>query len=475
MPMRSEVFDSPPRNITVAKTGAASSRISLLDGIHKSQTGFRSGPLTKEEIDAIKGRPSNYASMLSHMALLEETSRETPFIGYTSHHERIWPVNDRDYTERKHKASGFSLTARFSSYPYTSWSNYSLVGALAISQLQSGHMPALPADSVLQSWAGQMLRNSRPPQVGFDLARFVGEQREAPLLWKVSNYIPTRNSEAAGAILNFVFGLKPTGSDLGKLAELVIRSDTPILRLLGADTIREKRRARRVLLEDSASGEVTLTSYDNTTAGEYLWTGFHQSRVIYPGFFGTSGNYGNVIYPLLRWTYTRKQYLRTFATWEYFVPRPYELEDRLAFYRRKAEMLLSSTKVQEGTVYDLTPWTWLLNWFVDIGGLLRYQRAVVDNQMVMTASGYSTWEEYTGFTTYAGQTISANNGRYPYLKGEVKSFTGVQASIQWRRHRRRASSPYSINPTWTLSRQQWGILSALGLARGAGDLPNIRV
>jgi len=166
------------------------------------------------------------------------------------------------------------------------------------------------------------------------------------------------------------------------------------------------------------------------------------------------------------------QTLRTFATWEYFDPRPLGLEERMPAYQRAATYLLENAKLDASDVYDLTPWTWLGNWFVDFGGLLRYQQAIVDNQQVMTNSGYTILTKYVGTSTYGWPLPSQYNGIPPYTKGVVRSFTPATASVKQLRITRRPCSPYAVGPTWNLSTLQWGILGALGLSRGPG-LPNI--
>jgi hypothetical protein len=94
------------------------------------------------------------------------------------------------------------------------------------------------------------------------------------------------------------------------------------------------------------------------------------------------------------WFYTAKRTIRAFSTWEYFVPHPEGLHDRLSSYVQAAQTVLGF-QVTPSTVFDLTPWSWMVDWFVDIGGLLRYQQKVADNQLVMTRGGFSYWEEIT--------------------------------------------------------------------------------
>lgn len=473
MPMRSESSNSPARVFTVAKTGSASSTVSMPDGRHRSQTGFRSGPLNEDERRSLENLHLKSSDTVSYASQLEADTRDLRNWSSLPHYQRVWPVNDRDYTETRYSPTGTNISFQLSGYPYTNWANFSAQGAMGVSGILAGALPTLPADSSIESMAARMLRNSRPPEKLFDLARFIGEQREAPLLWKLMTTVPTNKKELAGSLLGTWFGLQPTGSDLGNLAELVLRSERPVLGFLNQEKVREKKYGTRVLLKDQGSGEQVVTSYSNTASGTEFWTGLHKVRLVYPGYSGTSSSYANVLHPILRWDYTRKQILRTFATWEYFVPQPTDFRGRLSSYRKKAELLLSSTSLKESTVWELTPWTWLSDWFVDIGGLLRYQQAVRDNHIVASAAGYSVWEEFRGTTHFAGFKERSNIGVYPYFGVRNLSFTPYKTSVLQRRHKRRSANPYSISPSWNLSTQQWTILTTLGLAKG-GDQPSIR-
>lgn len=466
-PVVSESSNSPDRSFTVAKSGYPPSVVYLLNGRHRSQTGFRSGPLTNEDKEALAYADINHANQLSVIALQEPIEGdEFHPPAAVKHSSRAWPVHDRDYTQTRYRPTGFNLAYR-SGYPQPT-TNTSVQGCFGVYGMQGGYWPSLPSTSTLEGIAGTLLRNSRPPKRGFDLARFAAEQREAPLLWKASNYRPRTRKELGGAFLNYMFGIRPTGSDLGYLAELVLRTDGPVHSLLDYEKVREKKYGRKVLFSNSNSGEQIYTTSDTTAQGGTSALGFAKFKYYYLVKFGSTGS--NPLWPIFHWSYTSKQLLKTFATWEYFVPQPHEIRGRLASYRRKAELILSSAKVDEGTVYDLTPWSWLLDWFVDIGGLIRYQRDCVDNQVVATGCGYSIWEEHTTLLHYSGLKLNPlYNGSYPYGTVSDIRFTGVSASVQIRKHTRRAGNPYSISPTWSLTSQQWAILGALGLTRGAGS------
>lgn len=466
MPMVSESQSDPNRSYTVTR-GSGFYPWSARNGRQRTQLGYRSGPLSEEELRGISAKTFHSSDTVSMIGLLDDMEDFSPEA--VRHGSRAWPVNDRDYAEWRFKPVGSTLSYKSQNTvsPYTVY-NRAVQGALSVTGISSGYLPAMPSEGTLQNKAAQMLRNSRPPEVGFDLARFAGEQREAGLLFKASNYMPRTKGELAGAYINYLFGLKPTGSDLGMLAELVLRSDGAIRSLLDAEKIREKKYSTFVISNTSGGGETVLTTTDTTPTGANIAVGSSQLRYVYITWNGTSGNPGNTLWPVLRWSYTQKQLLRTFATWEYFIPQPRDIRNRLDSYRAKAESILSAAKLTESAVYELTPWSWLANWFVDFGGLLRYQRAVVDNQLVATACGYSTWEEYTGFVHLTDYQLSPAAQANSTLAYDVKH-TPVQTSIQWRRHKRRGGNPYSIGPTWSLDLQQWAILGALGLARGTGQ------
>lgn len=465
MPYVNESQSSSTKPYQVGNVDGTKYTVTLPDGVQKSQYGYRSGTLSTEEAQEILGDSNQYAGKLSLIKSLDDEA----FSPAAARRNRAWMVHDRDYNETRYRPTGTFMSYYATSYNNPTGTKMNCFGAFGINGLSTGFLPALAANSVLENQAAKLLRNSRPPEVGFDLARFAGEQREAPMLFKAANYMPRTKAELAGAYLNFMFGLKPTGSDLGKLAELVLRSDSAIQRLLDAEKIQEKSYRTAKLHESSGGGTHVFTTADTTPTGSSVTLGYNKTRYWFLNKYGATGNYGNVIFPVINWSYTRKQTLRTFATWEYFVPQPHEIRGRLADYRKKAEQVLALTKVSEATVYELTPWSWLMNWFADFGGLLRYQQAVVNNQIVATACGYSVYEEYTGFCHLTDYNLSSLAGNYPY--GGVRDYRhlGVYSSIQYKRHKRLGANPYSIGPTWSLTNQQWAILGALGLARGSGQ------
>lgn len=463
---------SDPNRIFAVGSSKPYGLMSLPNGKHRSQYGFRSRHLTPEEAASIETGPSNSATMLSHIRLLEETSGDLSQVGFKKHDMRFWPTNRRDYRETSYYPTGFNAQLDFRHvYPYNTPNKVSLLGAHGIVS-SSLVLPNDPSVTAARSMAGSLLRESRPPVERFNLARSIAELKDAPLLMRMGNYFPRSPKDLGGAVLNFLFGLKPTGEDIGKALALAIKTQASVLSLLDQENVQERRYNIKELLNESNSATIRMNLHTAINGGVQFTAGPMTMRGAYFTWNGVSGNYGNIMDAMLTWSTYTKQSIRTHATWEYFVPMPFGLRERLPAYRLAAENLLGTFKFDASVVYDLTPWTWLGNWFADIGGLLRYQQAIVDNQQVMTNSGYTITTENVGTVTLDGQVSNGKIG-YPYFKMYSIDHPASTSSYRHKRVIREPCSPYAVGPTWDFSLQQWGILGALGLSRGFG-IPNIR-
>jgi len=461
--MVSESSDSPDRSFQIWNSTGSKTAIVLPNGLHRTQLGYRSRSLTLEEERGIipSSIQGNIGSLLAHY----DEVLDGPYHGptYGKHPSRAFVVNDRDATKTTFRPSGFNATVTFSRFGVPrDPSNHQ--GALGMTGFTTSVIPSLPSSAVIESMAGKLMRRAKPSVAGANLARIAAEQRDAPALFKASNYRPRNYKQVAGSYLNYLFGVKPTGSDLLRVADTVMGFDGHIRRVINAEKIIQKSRRSIVLYEADNSGfssgknSLDYTAYRAFNLGPLQMAG---------GYLIPAGGSSAVLAPQFNYSYTVSQRLTQFSTWEFFIPKPDEIHSRLDTYKKRAERVLSSARITEGDVYELAPWTWLADWFVDIGGLLQYQRDVVDNQIVASANGYSVWEEFTGICSYSGRRYDAT-GVSPAYQVLKDTFIPFHASIQWRRHKRRGATPYSIGPTWNFSTQQWAILGALGLSRGPG-------
>ena len=138
---------------------------------------------------------------------------------------------------------------------------------------------------------------------------------------------------------------------------------------------------------------------------------------------------------------------------------------RLDAYKAMAESLIGEG-ASLGTLYDLTPYSWLANWYVDVGGILHYQQAIANNQVAAVSNGYSLMELLSVRASLQTPTLLASD---TYVIDTLSQSPGYAvATYGWKRHTRRGGTPYSMSPTWSMSPQQWAITGALGLSRSTG-------
>lgn len=430
-------------------------RIALPSGSSKYQYGYRSGPLQQEEKDGIElasktNRKGNQVKVIQAMdmeygaRLGRDTSR----------------VHEREYRETMLKPGPTSTTATvWQKTRFGTWSLQKLerTGVLSVTPT-TVWMPELISNDDVAAHGSAMMRASVPSAPEIDLARMVGEARDMPAIAKLSNYVPTRVSDVGGSILNFVFGIKPTVSDVHDVVKLVADS-TPVVRSYVANERRQLRRnSTRVIQNRSGSGRILTSGNGSASLEDTRHNGGRFGSVAYwaigePGF-GTRTS--------IDWSASYTETIRQFATWEYFIPRPAGFGSRIQSYSQKAERLLGQG-VTPGLVYDLTPYSWLADWFVDFGGLLRYQEAVSGNNVVASRSGVIHEMKLVASARLTSEAFSETG--VPERRDPFRLSRGsAVCSISYQH--RSPGGPYSIVQPWDLTGSQASILAAIGISRG---------
>ncbi len=129
--------------------------------------------------------------------------------------------------------------------------------------------------------------------------------------------------------------------------------------------------------------------------------------------------------------------------------------DRLANLANK----LLGSNLDPHSLWSALPWSWLVDWFVDVGDIIQNGTQISQYGGVMQY-GYLMCE-----STY-NRTYTINNLQLP---GGYK--TDLTTSLMTKRKQRRKATPYGfgLNPG-TFSDQQWAILGALGISKGPKSL-----
>ena len=130
-------------------------------------------------------------------------------------------------------------------------------------------------------------------------------------------------------------------------------------------------------------------------------------------------------------------------------------------YLQRFEELVSPD-ITPKDLYALAPWSWLMDWFVDIGGAIAANEAASDNRIL---SNYA----------YAMEKVETRRGAiFSNIQNlsSSKSYAGpVGIARQWTTtgKRRIRANPFGFKPMTSvgLNPNQWMILAALGLSKAS--------
>lgn len=366
--------------------------------------------------------------------------------------QRDLPVYDRDYTEEEYSGRVGSLIKA------PTWSS------------NPGQRVSLSVPSIgkrdelnIRSIAEPMIRNSAPTKPHANLGQWFGELRDSNrmfgsgILREPALDNPRYASDAAiaqlaaGGYLNYAFGWNGFVSELKKSAEAIVQSEELVREFL-VNSAKLHRRTRTKVLSQGAQQYTGILSANN-----YSWRSTTVSTPAgtisvatnpYSGFSGTPRAHWRAV---VSW----REEVRSFSLFEYFVADPQGALGRLNTYSQQARLLLGNSVLSASTIWELTPWTWMGDWFVDVGGLLAFQESVATDSLVCRRSGsVYEWEvDVHGVFEYRGNSSPTSE-----LYGTANTFYHLKGQ------RRRKGSPYGLAPNWDgLTSSQWAIVGALGL------------
>lgn len=445
---------------------------------NKSQYGYRSGPLSKGDWEAI-GRldrrslnHTNYPEVLEALDVIsDDVNGPVPL-----NKRKAFIVNERVFTHTKRYPKAFTYSGEYRINLNGIFHPYFSQGAFAVTGFRSGFLPTKPTDDDLKGIAGQMIRSIRPTAPDFRLARFLGELRDAhkmfspnsyflrpsgkkpgrpavPLKESVpSFYLKERGALVGSAYLNYQFAVKPTWNDIQRAAQAVIDSAQTVEQFV-RDSANEVHRSSTRRLGDNS---VSFDGSGWTTIAPFTLVNNPKGQVLVSGNPGASNS--NVAKPSINSYASYRSQIRSFSTFRYYMGDPHGFLGRLESYVGEAERVVG-LQGDLKTLYDLTPFSWLLDWHVDISGLLGYQQDVADYSLVAQRAGWVY--EVNAWGSAALVPYGASDNLHRNLR-----MTGVQSNIEYKYSYRKAGSPYDMDLSgWsTYGPFQWSILAAMGLS-----------
>lgn len=290
------------------------------------------------------------------------------------------------------------------------------VGAMGARAISSS-VPTSPTADLGVALA-EIYREGLPSLVGAQLYKARGNKRQAV-------------QEAGGEYLNIAFGYLPLLTAIRDTAKAVMTADEHIEQLL-RDSGKNIRRSYTFPTERTITEEkLSTSSFPWPSLTLYHWT--------------NSG-----IQPVKHTSVERRVWFDGCYTY-YMDPR---VLTGLRGYAEKARLLYGLT-INPSVVWNLLPWSWLIDWFAGVG-------PIMDNLSTFTRDGLTLRYGYTMEHIRVTQTQS-----YPGLVtpgGNMPKRSTI--TLQGERKLRREQSPFVIGLQGTgLNLRQAAILTALGIKR----------
>lgn len=324
----------------------------------------------------------------------------------------------------------------------TGGTNIRYSGTAIQTSLGKGLIPPPPPtdlESQAAVWYGRMA-----PVVGeFSLSTFLGELREGlprllPDIISRANFARSAGSD----YLNVQFGWEPLLSDLRKLTEILLSASYGMYKPLGAY---HRRRDLRPV--------TTWSRTDLSNSRATLQTGNYLSGLnLIPSDVSGAGTTLFDVWGAV----TEKTSLTRWYEGE-FVYIPKASFDP-SNYLDRVETLLDPG-ITPAVLWELTPWSWLTDWFLQIGGAISAMEAGIDNRILSTY--FYAMEEFTSSTEITVTRMRLRSGTSPALP----SFYRQRSEFHQKRRVRGNPFGFTGVSSSPLNVGQLGILGALGLTK----------
>lgn len=252
------------------------------------------------------------------------------------------------------------------------------------------------------------------------------------------------------AFLSYIFGVQPSLSMYTEAAQ-ALKDSVPRIRSATTGMQAQWPRQRNRELSNSFTTDVLSTRQIGTGWGASV--AGRGSGTIYTGLPHGAVNVYSPLAPTMQLTCASRSGVRSFCAFERFITRPSGFSSRLEDYGNYATAFLGGG-LTPSVAWELTPFSFAVDWFVDVGGILAYQEAIARDNLVAGLSGYTS---YTECTTVARGFTKSWESRSAYISVSG----GSSASSVHRKSTRSSGSAYGSSGG-VLSPTRTAILGALG-------------
>jgi len=367
--------------------------------------------------------------------------------GHPFHQSKVKGLVDLggNFSTTKSYVEGFP-TKKSGTYSYRdadireTYTGASFILPVSTSNLQSLFPPSLSSsDAELNKAGTTAIARCEPTNSVANVAAFLGELLHDGIpaiagssFWRDRTDLARKSGEE---YLNYQFGWRPLVDDVKSVGRAVIH-------------------ARNVLEQyEKDSGKVVRRRYNfpiERTRQELVRSSTAATPLITPKntrfIDGTVG----------AWSVVREiERTKWFAgAFTYYLPSGYDSRNVMDRYAAEAEKLFGLSLSPE-VLWQLTPWSWAVDWFSNAGDVLHNLTAFAKNGLILRY-GYIMEHTRVRDTYSCGPLITSRGERVPIAPISFVTETKL----------RRQASPYGFGVSWdALSTFQSSILAALGITR----------
>lgn len=287
------------------------------------------------------------------------------------------------------------------------------------------------------------IAETEPSKSDFSLVRAIAEavtQFPSVPFWE--SHKSVRRGEFIGPFgaeyLNIVFGVAPTVQDIYALCQRVITFGDRLQQIERSVGRPVRRRYDFPESSSSKSGKTESLGPDNVVVGPKIPNYFWKNEPVFTSHTETI---------------TEKYWFA--GAFEYYLSPLLEKLGPAGDFYAKADHILG-LKLDLATIWELTPWSWLADWFFNVGDLITINEKLANDSLVIRY-GYLMRTTRMVYTAATSDLVSFE----PSQPTTVSSTTRITVKERVR------STPYGFGTTGAaLSGQQWAILVALGLTNG---------
>ncbi len=364
-----------------------------------------------------------------------------------------------EYQTRYDNGHNFSTYKEYSdpSSTYTMSVNVSktgrrtYTGPLKLNNLSAAPYPTITPPSIdkINADGRELISRTIPTAPEFGLAQFLGELREQlPSLVGFHTFRNGLSSRGFGnEYLNYQFGITPLISDVRNLSRAIASFSYRVRQLEQGSGIAIRKKAK---LQESHSVEEVSGALVGATLP--FFGGYSQEADYFTS------------YRVARITDTRSSYTRFSGAYSYHLAETHGFLNKLTHYEALANQLLG-TRITPEVIWELTPWSWLIDWFTDAGTFIRNLTYLSADSLVLKY-GYVMHHTKCIRTFEVLDPVLVNYGYgLSNAPHRIATFATVESKTRTR------ATPYGFGvDVDAFSPRRWAILGALGLTKSATSL-----